>query len=249
MRASAASAQHNLKTPAAPASNSIDQYLGEIGRCSLLTENEELDVARRARGGDASAERELIARNLRFVVSIAKRYQHRGLSLDDLIGEGNVGLVAAAHRFDPDQGVRFITYAVWWVRQAILLALTRQVRVVRVPPNRPDLRFVQVSLDTTTSEAADRTLGEQLAAEPAEDFPEESEEFATLVASALASLQPREAHIVRKYFGLQGHDGQTLDEIAAEMRITRERVRQIRDRAIGKLRYGSHAAALFALAR
>src|SRR6185436_18255250 len=116
--------------------NTLDMYFDEIGQESLLTEADERDLGRRAREGDESALRALVARNLRFVVSVAKRYQHRGLALDDLIAEGNVGLLNAARRFDPEQGVRFITYAVWWVRQSILMALAKQGRLVRVPAQR-----------------------------------------------------------------------------------------------------------------
>ena len=273
----------------AAAAESMDIYLGEIGKSSLLTEAEENSLARRAHDGDEWARHKLVARNLRFVVAVAKRYQHRGLALDDLIGEGNVGLVAAASRFDPAQGVRFITYAVWWVRQAILLALMKQTRIVRIPPSRLaqharlarardalrnellrqptpaevaakagltpsavtewyDLQSIQISLDPAPS-SADRSIGEQLVAEPSEDPLDENEESVHTVARALASLQPREAQILRSYFGLEGRTEQTLDAIATQMGITRERVRQIRDRAIGRLRHGSHAAALFTLER
>jgi RNA polymerase primary sigma factor len=290
MRANASFAGRSLKSANPYATESIDQYLGEISRTSLLTEGEEQSLARRAREGDAEAERELIARNLRFVVSIARRYQHRGLTLEDLIGEGNVGLIAAAHRFDPEQGVRFITYAIWWVRQAILIALMKQVRVVRIPPSRlaryahiskarqalqhqlgrePSLReiashagialeavddwrdhqAVLVPLDASSGEAGSRHLDEHFAADGEDEPPEDTEECASLVSSALLALQPREALVLCDYFGLEGRTGLTLDAIATKMQITRERVRQIRDRALGKLRYGKHAAALFALAR
>lgn len=267
--------------------DALDRYLVEISRDRLLTDVEEQSLAVRARNGDSGAEHELVAHNLRFVVAIAKQYQHRGLGLDDLVAEGNVGLLAAAHRFKPEHNVRFITYAVWWIRQAILIALTKQVRIVRIPSSRlaknarlsrvrnllrrqlgheptldeiareanvdpqeahewHDLQSVQVSLDSTPTDVTERALGEQIAAEPETDSEEESQQ-ASVIESAFEALHPREAQILRSYFGLGGNTPRTLDDVAAEMKITRERVRQIRDRAIGRLRYGKHAAALFSL--
>jgi RNA polymerase primary sigma factor len=270
--------------------DSLDQYFDEICREQLLSDCEEQTLAQRAREGDESAVQELVARNLRFVVSVAKRYQHRGLSLDDLIAEGNVGLLAAARRFDPDEGVRFITYAVWWVRQAILVALTKQTRVVRVPTSRlakcaklsklrntmrgeldrepstkeiaaragttiddveewRDLRTVEVSLDAPASEADARSLNEHLLVDDDADEPGGDDRARTndVLHKALGSLMPREAAILRRYFGLDGEPEATLDALATEMRITRERVRQLRDRALGKLRHGRYSTALQSL--
>jgi RNA polymerase primary sigma factor len=268
----------------------VDQYLDELGRQILITPAEENALARRAREGDVEAENQLVSANLRFVVSVAKRYQHRGMSLDDLIGEGNVGLIAAAHRFDPDQGVRFVTYAVWWIRQAILIGLMKQGRIVRVPASRLarharlsrarkhlrselgrepttaeiageagttagavaewlGFQTVQISLDAPLSNTSDRTISDQLACDAPGETPEENEDVARVLRSALNSLQPREATILRSYFGLEGNPERTLDQIATDMHITRERVRQIRDRAIGKMRYGKFATALSTLAR
>lgn len=277
------------KLPPAPASDALDLYFDEISRNQLLSESEERELARQAREGDESALQALVSRNLRFVVSVAKRYQHHGLALDDLIAEGNVGLLAAARRFNPDEGVRFITYAVWWVRQAILIALTKQTRVVRIPASRLAKRSrlakasnllraelgrepsqnevadrmgvatgdieewqscpgIQVSLDAPVSELDARSLSDQLIIERDDEIGDDEEARASdAVRKALKSLMPREAQILRRYFGLDGASEATLDVLASEMGITRERVRQLRDRALGKLRHGSHATTLRAL--
>ena len=281
---------HDRTNPARSAA-AIEVYFGEISKSPLLSESEEYELACRARLGDEAATQALVSRNLRFVVSIAKRYQHRGLGLDDLIAEGNVGLVAAVERFDPEHGVRFITYAVWWVRQAILVALTRQTRLVRLPASRVaknakvsrardvlrnqlgrepacieiarhaeistaeveewrNTTTIQISLDAPHTGIEGRSLNEQLTAETtAEETLDDSGRVEGLVESALARLMPREAMILRRYFGLGGTEPDTLDALASEMRITRERVRQLRDRALGKLRHGKYAEALAALTR
>ncbi len=281
----------NRKVAPQRSTAAIDVYFGEISKGPLLSEAEEYDLACRAQTGDEAAIQSLVSRNLRFVVSVAKRFQHRGLGLDDLIAEGNVGLLAAVHRFDPGQGVRFITYAVWWVRQAILVALTKQTRLVRLPASRvarnvkvsrardflrnelgrepataeiarhaqitPDdveqwrnTSAVQISLDAPPSGAEGRNLSEQLTVEPtAEELAEDAVRVDALLGNALRSLLPREAMILRRYFGLGGSESQTLDVLAREMGITRERVRQLRDRALGKLRHGKYAEALASLTR
>jgi RNA polymerase primary sigma factor len=271
----------------------LDLYLQDVSRHRLLTAAEELALARRSRQGDEAAIHELVSRNLRFVVSIAKRYQNRGLSLMDLIGEGNLGLLIAARKFDPDRGVKFISYAVWWIRQAMLAALARQGRPVRVPLNRTaDLaritrtaeslrqelgreptaeelgNAVGLAVDLVQSLAAlnradvrldapvaredggDRSALERFLAEDQAD-PETDVIAQFLVAevdSALGTLPPREARILRLYFGIGGQGEHTLDEIGARFGITRERVRQLRDRALRRLREGPRAAALASFA-
>src|SRR6266853_1935207 len=269
----------------------LDQYLYEVSTYPLLKGTEEIEVARRIRAGDPDALQELVQRNLRFVISVAKKYQNRGMPLIDLIGEGNVGLLTAARKFDPDQGVKFISYAVWWIRQAILSSLARQGRTVRVPLNRTaDLsRIVRtaeylrqtlrreptpeeislatgLSLDVVSSLAAlntsevrldapldpegDRSLIERFIAEEQGD-PEEramdrflSEE----IESALRTLPPRDAQVLRLYFGLDGGREHTLEEIGGMLGVTRERVRQLRDRALKRLRDGDVGRALASFA-
>jgi RNA polymerase primary sigma factor len=269
----------------------LDQYLFEVSKTPLLTAQQEVAIAKRVRAGDDEAMQELVKRNLRFVISVAKKYQNRGLALTDLIGEGNVGLLTAARKFDPDQGVKFISYAVWWIRQAILASLARQGRTVRVPLNRTaDLsRIVRtaetlrqelrreptpeeiahatgLSLDVVQSLAAlntsevrldapldpegDRSLIERFIADEQGD-PEAramdkflSEE----IESALRTLPPRDAKVLRLYFGLDGGREHTLEEIGGMLGVTRERVRQLRDRALKRLREGEVGRALASFA-
>src|SRR5688572_18896249 len=269
----------------------LDQYLYEVSKTPLLTAQQEIAIARRVQGGDADAMQELVKRNLRFVISVAKKYQNRGLPLTDLIGEGNVGLLTAARKFDPDQGVKFISYAVWWIRQAILSSLARQGRTVRVPLNRTaDLsRIVRsaealrqqlrreptpeeiaaatnLSLDVVQSLAAlntadvrldapldpegDRALIERFIAEDLPDTEEKTmERFLTdEVESALRTLPPRDAKVLRLYFGLDGGREHTLEEIGGMLGVIRERVRQLRDRALKRLREGDVGKALASFA-
>src|SRR5438552_6958411 len=176
----------------------LDQYLYEVSVTPLLKPHEEIELAKKVRAGDHDAMQELVRRNLRFVISVAKKYQNRGLPLTDLIGEGNVGLLTAARKFDPDQGVKFISYAVWWIRQAILAALARQGRTVRVPLNRT----ADLSRIVRTAEYLRQTLRR----EP------------------------------------------TLEEIGGMLGVTRERVRQLRDRALKRLRDGDVGKALASFA-
>jgi RNA polymerase primary sigma factor len=269
---------------------SLDQYLAEVSAFPLLQRAEEIALARKIRAGDQEALQELVQRNLRFVISTAKQYQHRGLPLTDLIGEGNVGLLTAARKFDPDQGVKFISYAVWWVRQSILAALARQGRSVRVPLNRtgdlsrivkaseilrrklnrepnPDevshvtglsvdtvrslaaLSVADVRLDAAVDPSGDHTLLEQFApdnAPVADDEVGGSGFAAEEIEGALGTLDPRDARVVRLYFGLDGAREHTLNEIGEMLGVTRERVRQLRDRAIKRLREGHVLARLAA---
>jgi RNA polymerase primary sigma factor len=269
----------------------LDQYLFEVSQTPLLTPQQEMAIARLVQGGDAEAMQELIKRNLRFVISVAKKYQNRGLPLSDLIGEGNLGLLTAARKFDPDQGVKFISYAVWWIRQSILAALARQGRTVRVPLNRTadlsritrvsetlrqDLRReptfeeiaantglavdvvrslaalnnAEVRLDSPLDPEGERSMIERFIAEEQGDPEEQSmERFLTeQVDAALRSLTPRDAKVLRLYFGLDGGREHTLEEIGGMLGVTRERVRQLRDRALKRLRDGEVGRALASFA-
>jgi RNA polymerase primary sigma factor len=273
--------------PSEPERDILDQYLYEVSTYALLKGNEEIEVARKIRAGDQDALQELVKRNLRFVISVAKKYQNRGLPLIDLIGEGNVGLLTAARKFDPDQGVKFISYAVWWIRQAILSSLARQGRTVRVPLNRTaDLsriikaseilrqkmrreptpeelaKVTGLSVDVVSSLAAlnsgdvrldapmdpdgDRSLIERFVADEMPDTEEEAmNRFLTdEIEQALGTLPPRDAKVLRLYFGLEGGREHTLEEIGSMLGVTRERVRQLRDRALKRLREGDVGRAL-----
>ena len=269
----------------------LDQYFAEASKYPLLNAAEEKELARRIRKGDQDAMHELVKRNLRFVVSVAKKYQNRGLPLIDLIGEGNVGLLTAARKFDPDQGVKFISYAVWWIRQAILSSLARQGRTVRVPLNctadlsrvmrasallrdklgrepTPDevaqltgisqeivsallsLNSADIRLDAPLGADGDRSLIERFSVE---EMPNTEEmvlnQFRSQeLARALSTLPARDAKILRLYFGLEAGREHTLDEIGKMLGVTRERVRQLRDRALKRLREGDVGDALKDLA-
>ncbi|HEX5386567.1 MAG TPA: RNA polymerase sigma factor RpoD/SigA [Gemmatimonadales bacterium] len=257
----------------------LDLYLDDISRIPLLTQEEELALARRAFRGDVAAQEKLARHNVRFVVSVAKKFQNRGVPLSDLIGEGNVGLMTAARKFDPDRGVKFISYAVWWIRQAIQASIARQGRTVRVPLNRTaDLsrlaRTTTVLKErlgrTPTVEELVRATGltpeavRSLGALHTEavrldqpvregDSTERMERFsvasadttdaATLsnsrtsdIEEALATLAPRDAKVLRLYFGLDDGRARTLEEIGRMMGVTRERIRQLRDRALRQLK-------------
>jgi RNA polymerase primary sigma factor len=269
----------------------LDQYLFEVSKTPLLTAQQEVAIAKRVRGGDEVAMQELVKRNLRFVISVAKKYQNRGLALTDLIGEGNLGLLTAARKFDPDQGVKFISYAVWWIRQAILAALARHGRTVRVPLNRTadlsrivrtsetlrqDLRreptpeeianATGLSLDVVQSLAAlntsevrldapldpegDRSLIERFIADEQGDAEEQAMDrfLSEEIENALRTLPPRDAKVLRLYFGLDGGREHTLEEIGGMLGVTRERVRQLRDRALKRLREGDVGRALASFA-
>src|ERR671912_1013552 len=265
----------------------LDQYLYEVAKTPLLSPQEEVAIARRIASGDPDAMHELIRANLRFVISVAKKSQNRGMALLDLIGEGNVGLLTAARKFDPDQGVKFISYAVWWIRQAILSSLARQGRTVRVPLNRTaDLsriikaseilrqklrreptpeelsQLTGLSVDVVQSLAAlntgdvrldapmdpegDRSLIERFVADEMPDTEEEAmNRFLTdEIELALGTLPPRDAKVLRLYFGLEGGGGHTLEETGSMLGGPAERVRQLRDRALKRLREGDVGRAL-----
>jgi RNA polymerase primary sigma factor len=267
--------------------SALDQYLREVSRHELLKAVEEIELGRRARSGDEEAVARLVRANLRFVISVAKKYQNRGVSLNDLIQEGNVGLVTAARKFDPDQGVKFISYAVWWIRQAILAALANQGRAVRVPLNRASdlarifrererlkqelrrdptleevaraaaltpevvtslqtLNAAEIRLDAPIGDSDDSQLVERFMWDEAHEPEEAVEErlLAEQIDRALETLQPRDAKVVRLYFGLDGGREHTLEEIGNMLGVTRERVRQLRDRALRRLREGELGPAL-----
>ena len=269
----------------------LDQYLYEVSQTPLLTPPQEIAIAKLVREGDPEAMQELVKRNLRFVISVAKKYQNRGLPLTDLIGEGNVGLLTAARKFDPDQGVKFISYAVWWIRQAILASLARQGRTVRVPLNRTadlsrivrtaealrqelrreptpeeiakstglSLEVVQslaalntsdVRLDAPLDPEGDRSLIERFIADDQSDAEEQAmDRFLTdEIENALNTLPARDAKVLRLYFGLDGGREHTLEEIGGMLGVTRERVRQLRDRALKRLREGEVGRALASFA-
>ena len=266
---------------------SLDQYLREISQYPLITRDDEVDLAQRIRGGCHESLDKLVRSNLRFVVSVAKKYQNQGVSLSDLINEGNLGLIRAAHKFDETKGIKFISYAVWWIRQAILQALAEQSRIVRVPLNRagtlhrigkrssalqqelgrePTVEEIAEGMDISREEVA-KTLSisqSHLSLDapltPGEDnklldyLPdtqnagpdEETFERALTdsIEAVLSTLKDREARILRLYFGLDGKEPMTLEEIGSMMGITRERVRQIKEKALARLRHVSRARAL-----
>ncbi len=260
---------------------SLDLYLDEISRVALLNREEEMALARLAFRGDVEAQEQLARHNVRFVVSVAKKFQNRGVPLVDLIGEGNLGLMTAARKFDPDRGVKFISYAVWWIRQAVQAAIARHGRPVRVPLNRTaDLSRLgrtttllkeKLGRMPTTEELAQATgltieAVRSLSALNSEavrlDHPtrdgdgherierfssadQEGTDASTLLNSrtegidrALATLPPRDAKVLRLYFGLEDGNSRTLEEIGRMMGVTRERIRQLRDRALLRLREG-----------
>jgi RNA polymerase primary sigma factor len=258
----------------------VDLYLEDVSRHALLTPEEEDRLARRARAGDEEALNHLVRANLRFVVSVAKRYQNRGLPFGDLIQEGNVGLVTAGRKFDPDQGVKFISYAVWWIRQAILAALARHSRSVRLPLNRAtelarvlrvseelkqslgrdptaqeiapladlDPRIVEmlqslnaseVRLDAPIGDSDDSKLMERFLVDDTDvDTDVETRMLKERIAAALQEIRPRDARVLRLYYGLQGEQEHTLEQIGQILGVTRERVRQLRDRALMEIRQG-----------
>ena len=272
---------------AAEEQTALDQYLREVSRHKLLTAQEEIELGRRARQGEEEAGQQLVRSNLRFVISVAKKYQNRGVTLIDLIQEGNVGLVTAGRKFDPEQGVKFISYAVWWIRQAILSALANQGRAVRVPLNRASdlarifrererlkqelrrdpsteelaeaakltpeiveslqtLNAAEIRLDAPIGDSDDSQLVERFIVEEAYE-PElavEERMLAEQIERALDTLTPRDARVLRLYFGLEGGHEHTLEEIGNMLGVTRERVRQLRDRALKRLREGDLGDAL-----
>jgi RNA polymerase primary sigma factor len=267
-------------------SQSLDKYLQEIGKVSLITTEEEVELAVRIRSGDEIAIQKLAKANLRFVVSVAKQYQNHGLSLGDLINEGNVGLIKAASRFDETRGFKFISYAVWWIRQSIMQALAEQSRVVRLPLNRvsalaklsktlseleqkyqrePSYEELSQSLGTTEEEIvlsyqisgrhvsldAPFVTGEENSLldtlSTTDSSPEEqlmTDSLKMEVTRALATLTARESDIISCYYGLNGTKSLTLEEIGAKFGITRERARQIKEKATRRLRHASRSKGL-----
>ena len=258
---------------------SLDFYLQEISRIPLLKVEEETALARRAFRGDVEAQEKLARHNVRFVVSVAKKFQNRGVPLMDLIGEGNVGLMTAARKFDPDRGVKFISYAVWWIRQAIQAAIARHGRPVRVPLNRTAdlnrlgrattllteklgraptteelikatgltrdavralsaLHIDAMRLDHPVREADDRGRMERFVplTQEGTDATTMANSRTTDLDAALAALPARDAKVLRLYFGLDDGKTRTLEEIGRMMGVTRERIRQLRDRALRQLR-------------
>ncbi|MBQ7310566.1 MAG: RNA polymerase sigma factor RpoD/SigA [Alistipes sp.] len=267
-------------------SASLDKYLQEIGKEDLITVEEEVELAQRIRKGDQEALEKLTKANLRFVVSVAKQYQNQGLSLPDLINEGNLGLIKAAEKFDETRGFKFISYAVWWIRQSILQALAEQSRIVRLPLNQVGslnkinkafARFEQehervpspeelaqelelprekvtdtlrvagrhISVDAPFADGEDNSLLDVLVNpdSPNADRGLINESLATEVGRALETLTERERDIIRYFFGI-GCSEMTLEEIGEKFDLTRERVRQIKEKAIRRLRHSSRSALL-----
>ncbi|MBU0763501.1 MAG: RNA polymerase sigma factor RpoD/SigA [Bacteroidetes bacterium] len=263
---------------------SLDKYLHDIGKEELISVEEEIELAKRIKQGDDEALNKLINANLRFVISVSKQYQNQGLSLPDLINEGNLGLIKAAHRFDETRGFKFISYAVWWIRQSILQALAEQARMIRLPLNKigslhkinrtyalleqeyerePTLEEVAKVLNITQEEVREslKTQGKHISMDapfiadeegnmydvmqssdslaPDEDMLGDS--LAKDIQNALKTLPPREADILKLYFGLNGYPHYSLDEIADEFNLTRERVRQIKEKAIRRLKHTSRS--------
>lgn len=271
-------------------SQSLDRYLQEIGRVELLTPDMEIDLAKRIKRGGYDSRRaleQLTKANLRFVVSVAKQYQNQGLSLGDLINEGNLGLIKAAKRFDETRGFKFISYAVWWIRQSILQALAEQSRIVRLPLNRvgtlnkigktyskleqqyerePTASELAEELDMSISEVAEtiRISGRHLSVDapfaqgednrlldvlqnetqPNPDSGLISESLQIEVRRALSTLSERESEVIKLYFGLDREQALTLEEIGEKFQLTRERVRQIKEKAIRRLRHASRSKQL-----
>ncbi|MEM7372283.1 MAG: sigma-70 family RNA polymerase sigma factor [Bacteroidota bacterium] len=269
-------------------SQSLDKYLQEIGKVELLTPDEEVELARRIKQGDQVALEKLTKANLRFVVSVAKQYQNQGLSLGDLINEGNLGLIKAAKRFDETRGFKFISYAVWWIRQSILQALAEQSRIVRLPLNRvgalnkigkafskleqeferePSPEEISEVLENMSEDEISDTLkisgrhvsvdapfvqGEENRlldvlendAEPNPDNQLINESLSKEVERALSTLTQREAEVIRLYFGIGVEHSLTLEEIGEKFDLTRERVRQIKEKAIRRLRHTSRSKGL-----
>jgi RNA polymerase primary sigma factor len=268
-------------------SQSLDKYLQEIGKVDLLTPDEEVTLAQKIREGDQLSLERLTKANLRFVVSVAKQYQNQGLSLGDLINEGNLGLIKAAQRFDETRGFKFISYAVWWIRQSILQALAEQSRIVRLPLNRvgslnkiskkyseleqhferePSPEELAEVLEITAKEVVDtmKISGRHVSVDAPFVQGEENSLLDVLendqevkpdqelmadslrreVLRALSTLTQREAEVIMYYFGLNGEQAMTLEEIGEKFNLTRERVRQIKEKAIRRLRQTSRSKAL-----
>ena len=268
-------------------SASLDRYLQEIGREELISIEEEVELAQAIKRGDRRALDKMTRANLRFVVSVAKQYQNQGLSLPDLINEGNLGLIKAAEKFDETRGFKFISYAVWWIRQAILQALAEQARIVRLPLNQvgtlnkiskalakfeqenerrpsaeelakelnlPEDKITEtlkvagrhISVDAPFVEGEENSLLDVLTSDdtPSTDSVLLDESLSSEINQVLTNLTEREAEIVKCFFGICGYPEMTLDEIGMKYDLTRERVRQIKEKAVRKLRNDIHCASL-----
>lgn len=266
---------------------SLDKYLQEIGKVDLITADEEVELARRIKKGDQEALERLTKANLRFVVSVSKQYQNQGLSLPDLINEGNLGLIKAAQRFDETRGFKFISYAVWWIRQSILQALAEQSRIVRLPLNKigsinkinkvfqqleqnferePSHSEIAEVMEITENEVKEslRNAGRHVSMDAPLSEGEDSDMYDVLksnespnpesglmtdslrreIERALGTLTTREGDVVRFYFGLNGEHALTLEEIGEKFDLTRERVRQIKEKAIRRLKHTSRSKIL-----
>ncbi len=266
---------------------SLDKYLQEIGKVELITADEEVELAQRIRQGDKIALEKLTKANLRFVVSVSKQYQNQGLSLPDLINEGNLGLIKAAQRFDETRGFKFISYAVWWIRQSILQALAEQSRIVRLPLNKigsinkinktyarleqeferePNAEEIAEALDITEAEVKEsmKNAGRHVSMDAPLVQDEDNNMYDVLksdevitpetellyeslrkeIDRAITTLSPREADVVRLYFGLNGSHPMTLEEIGEKFDLTRERVRQIKEKAIRRLKHTNRSKIL-----
>jgi RNA polymerase primary sigma factor len=266
-------------------SQAVEKYLQEISRISMITPEEETTLAQRIHVGDQRALEKLVKANLRFVVSVAKQYQHQGLSLSDLINEGNLGLIKAAQRFDETKGFKFISYAVWWIRQSILQALAEQGRLVRLPQNKIGtynkankayIAFEQeherepsteelasilemseteianifssntrhTSLDAPVHEAEDVAMGDLLEGSNDTDDTVMKDSLKAEIQRILKSLSVREAEIISAYFGLEGDSGPSVEEIGQKYDLTKERIRQIKERAIKRLQKARYSGSL-----
>ena len=266
---------------------SLDKYLQEIGKVELITADEDVELAQRIRQGDMAALEKLTKANLRFVVSVSKQYQNQGLSLPDLINEGNLGLIKAARRFDETRGFKFISYAVWWIRQSILQALAEQSRIVRLPLNKigsinkinktyakleqeferePNAEEIAEVLDLTEAEVKEsmKNAGRHVSMDAPLVQDEDNNMYDVLksdevvtpetqllyeslrkeIDRAISTLTQREADVVRLYFGLNGGHPMTLEEIGEKFDLTRERVRQIKEKAIRRLKHISRSKIL-----
>ncbi len=266
---------------------SLDKYLNEIGKVELITSEEEVDLAQRIHNGDLNARDSLINANLRFVVSVSKQYQNKGMSLPDVINEGNLGLIKAAERFDETRGFKFISYAVWWIRQSILQALAEKARIIRLPLNRfSDINKIRraitvleqkyerepttleisqalelattdvtsainnnawhISMDAPLSQDEEGNMYDVLLRKDASSPDREllTDSLSKDIEWALNTLTQREANIIRLYFGLNCKHTHTLEEISEEYNLTRERVRQIKEKAIKRLKHISKSRVL-----
>lgn len=266
---------------------SLDKYLQEIGRVDLITAEEEVILAQKIKQGDQKALEKLTKANLRFVVSVSKQYQNQGLSLPDLINEGNLGLIKAAQRFDETRGFKFISYAVWWIRQSILQALAEQSRIVRLPLNKigsinkinkafaqleqelgraPNHDEVANLLDITVNEVKEsmKNSGRHVSMDAPLTQDEDTNMYDVIrendtptpetglmydslrreIHRAITTLTPREADVIKLYFGLDGAHPMTLEEIGERFDLTRERVRQIKEKAIRRLKHSTRSKIL-----